>query len=147
MGVAFQSANLEPSLSAQENVMLGWLVGDTSFTRRQARARANMLLDSLGIGELAARLPRQMSGGQKQRVALARALFLEPPLVVADEPTGNLDESTANDVADFIFSIPELFGAAVIVATHDPVVASRATSHVTLSRGVLTVTDAPQVFT
>jgi len=146
VGVAFQSANLEPSLSALENVMLGWLVGDATFSRRQARDRAQMLLDALDVGEMASRLPRQMSGGQKQRVALARALFLEPALVVADEPTGNLDESTANDVADFIFSIPEQFGAAVVVATHDPVVASRASLHLNLARGTLTMTDAPQVF-
>lgn len=137
IGVVFQSYHLDPSLTATENVMLPWFFLSRPGPRRRARQRAEQILDRLEVGELAQRRPNQMSGGQQQRVAIGRALFTEPSLFVADEPTGNLDEDTANNVAETILSLPSRFGTTVAVVTHDRAVANMAGRRLELVRGEL----------
>lgn len=137
IGVVFQSFHLEPTLTAAQNVMLPWTFGAVDSGRRAAERHAEGLLEQLGIGELAQRRPNAMSGGQRQRVAIARALFVEPSLFVADEPTGNLDEETANDVAELIMTLPHHHQTAVAVVTHDTAVADLADRRLTLVRGAL----------
>lgn len=136
-GIVFQAFHLESSLTAIENVMLPWYFGSMDEDRAVARQRAGELLETLGIGHLSRRNPNQTSGGQRQRIAIARALFPQPALFIADEPTGNLDEDTANDVAETIFSLPSSLGTTVIVVTHDKVVAARAGRRVQLAKGRL----------
>jgi ABC-type antimicrobial peptide transport system, ATPase component len=147
VGIVFQSFHLEPSLTAAENVMLPWYFGISAeagrrrMSRRTAYRRAVDILERLGIGALAGRRPNAMSGGQRQRVAIARALFTNPILFVADEPTGNLDEETANDVAATIFGLPATFGTTVVVVTHDAEVAAMADTRLELVRGELVRTS------
>lgn len=137
IGIVFQSYHLENSLTAAENVMLPWFFGGRTESRRDARNRAARILEGLDIGGLADRKPNQMSGGQRQRVAIGRALFPEPALFVADEPTGNLDEDTANNVADTILSLSSRLGTTVVVVTHDTTVAAMATNRLELVKGAL----------
>ena len=136
LGTVFQSFHLDPGFSAAENVLLPWYFG-SSLSRSQASARAHELLDLVGIAELATRRPGQMSGGQRQRVAIARALFNQPLVLVADEPTGNLDEDTAEVVADVLFGLPSETGTAVVVVTHDTAIAARAGAEVHIAQGRL----------
>ncbi|MCU1677615.1 MAG: transporter ATP-binding protein [Frankiales bacterium] len=139
VGIVFQNFHLEPSMSASENVRLPWYFERrSSMSRKLSRQRAAELLDSLSIGELRDRRPNQMSGGQRQRVAIARALFMRPSIFIADEPTGNLDEDTANQVADTIFALPTVHETTVVVVTHDTAVAARADRTMMLSHGRVT---------
>lgn len=134
VGTVFQSFHLDPAFTSMENVLLPWYFG-VSGSRKQARRRASDLLELVGIPELAGRSPGQMSGGQRQRVAIARALFMEPSLLVADEPTGNLDEETAGLVAELLFALPAQTGTAVVVVTHDATIAAQADRRVRLRKG------------
>jgi len=133
--MVFQSFHLETHLTATENTMLSWYTAGLGGGRRAARARATGLLDAVGLGALANRLIAEMSGGERQRVAIARALFTQPRLLIADEPTGNLDEQTAGIIADLLWSLPVLTGAAVVVVTHDAQVAGGADRTVRLANG------------
>jgi predicted ABC-type transport system involved in lysophospholipase L1 biosynthesis ATPase subunit len=135
VGMVFQSFHLETHLTATENTMLGWYTAGLGGARRSARARATGLLDVVGLGALANRLVAEMSGGERQRVAIARALFAQPQLLIADEPTGNLDEQTAGVIADILWSLPGPTGAAVVVVTHDLQVAAGADRTVRLANG------------
>jgi ABC-type lipoprotein export system ATPase subunit len=119
IGIAFQSFHLEVSLSATDNVMLPLLFRSPAVRRTDARARALEVLDQLDIAGLANRRPNEMSGGQRQRVAIARALISEPMLILADEPTGNLDEETANNVVAAMLSCAAQLNSAVVIVTHD----------------------------
>lgn len=138
VGIAFQSPHLDDALTAAENVMLPWALSAgaaSSWSLRAATARVDELLSLLGIADLARRRPRNMSGGQRQRVAVARAMFTSPRLLLADEPTGNLDEESANDVAASLYDLAAHLGTAVVVVTHDRAVADMAQRQVRLSRG------------
>ena len=123
VGVVFQSFNLIPTLTAQENVEAPLYVGPH---RRQAKARARAMLERVGLSDRLGHRPHQLSGGQQQRVAIARALVTEPALVVADEPTGNLDAATSAAVLDLFGQLRHDLGLTVLVVTHDPDVAARA---------------------
>ena len=123
VGVVFQSFNLIPTLTAQENVEAPLYVGPH---RREARARARAMLDRIGLSDRLGHRPHQLSGGQQQRVAIARALVTEPALVVADEPTGNLDAATSAAVLDLFAGLRRDLGLTLLVVTHDPDVAARA---------------------
>ena len=115
VGFVFQSFHLLPELTGLENVLLpARLSGDG----RRAETRARRLISQLGLGEAAGRLPGSLSGGEQQRVAIVRALVNDPSLVLADEPTGNLDEASAADVLALLHSIAD-GGRAVVLATHD----------------------------
>lgn len=136
VGVVFQSFHLDPTATAQDNVCLPWAFGaHPDLSRRDARCRALELLDALGVADLSRRRPDQMSGGQRQRVAIARALFVQPTLLVADEPTGNLDEETASVVTTDLLRQAAEQDVAVVVVTHDNALAELCSRRITLSRG------------
>jgi putative ABC transport system ATP-binding protein len=130
-GFVFQQFNLIPTLTAVENVEAKLApVGGT-------RERALELLDEVGLAERADHLPAHLSGGEQQRVAIARALSVEPRVVLADEPTGNLDTATGGEIIDLLANLAAEHGSTVIVATHDASLASRAPRRVTMRDGKL----------
>ena len=134
VGFVFQRFNLIPYLSAWENVALpGEYAG---IRRRERRARALKLLKSVGLAERASHLPAELSGGEEQRVAIARALFMRPALVLADEPTGNLDTEAGRRVVSLLRGI-NAQGAAVVVVTHNPEVGAIGTRTLYLKDGRL----------
>jgi putative ABC transport system ATP-binding protein len=121
IGFIFQFFNLLPTLSCLENVSLplhlrGW-------PRKKIEARANELLDLVGLNVRKDHLPDELSGGERQRVAIARALSIYPPVLLADEPTGNLDTATGSDILRLIHDLHDRLGATVLVVTHDKAVA------------------------
>lgn len=133
VGVVFQFFQLLPSLTAVENVMLPMDFCDVYHPgERPERARA--LLDMVGVGEQADKLPANLSGGQQQRVAIARSLANDPPLLVADEPTGNLDSRTAWAVID-LFSELTHAGKTILIVTHDKDIARRGSRIITVAEG------------
>jgi putative ABC transport system ATP-binding protein len=134
VGFVFQFFNLVPTLSAVENVELPLLL--VGRGRREARRSANELLSDLAISEKRGAAPGELSGGQQQRVALARALANEPDVVLADEPTGNLDSATARDVLG-LFRKARARGQTVLLVTHDASVASAADRVITLRDGLV----------
>lgn len=138
IGIVFQAFHLDTNLNATENIILPWYFGNPRGSKRKAVQQAKEIMELLEITNLANRKPNSMSGGQRQRVAIARALFNKPALFIADEPTGNLDEETANAVADLIFALPKELGTTVVVVTHDTEISKRADSFVQLSQGKLT---------
>jgi ABC-type lipoprotein export system ATPase subunit len=121
--VIFQGPSLLPPLTVLENVALPLILAGA--TDDDARARAHAALERLGVAELAAKLPEEISGGQAQRAAIARALTGEPRLLLADEPTGQLDRATGAAVVDALLDASAHSGAALVVATHDSAVADR----------------------
>lgn len=136
VGTVFQSFHLDPAFTAEGNVLLPWYFS-AAVPAGRARAKARYLLDIMQIAELADRYPGQMSGGQRQRVAIARALYAEPALLIADEPTGNLDEDTAGVISDVLYSLPERVSSAVIVVTHDATIAAKARTSISMTHGEL----------
>jgi ABC-type lipoprotein export system ATPase subunit len=124
MGLIFQLHNLLPSLTAVENVEVPMF--GTSRSRHERRARALELLSLVGLGGRARNRPAELSGGERQRVAIARALANDPPVLLADEPTGSLDSDAGRRVLDLIADIRRRRGITVVMVTHDPVIASRA---------------------
>jgi ABC-type lipoprotein export system ATPase subunit len=123
IGMVFQGPSLLPSLDVTENVALPMLF--TGQAHDTAMRHAAAALDLVGISELAAKLPDELSGGQAQRVAIARVLAARPALILADEPTGQLDHHHADGVITVLLDTANSIGAAVIIATHDPAVATR----------------------
>lgn len=134
VGVVFQSFHLDPTATALENVLLpSYFRPD--IPRRTARRTAMDKLDLVGVADLARRRPGEMSGGQRQRIAVARALLTDPRLLIADEPTGNLDEETAQQVAEEIFQLAPRLGTTVVVVTHDSDIAAQADAQVAIVGG------------
>jgi putative ABC transport system ATP-binding protein/lipoprotein-releasing system ATP-binding protein len=123
IAVVFQGPSLLPALSVVENVALPLVLDGEADS--DAALRAGAALEALGLGELADKLPEEISGGQAQRVAVARALIGSPRLILADEPTGQLDRANAVAVVDVLLHAAEHAGAGIVVATHDPLVAGR----------------------
>jgi putative ABC transport system ATP-binding protein len=123
VGMVFQGPSLLPPLDVTENVALPLLLAGQED--KQARARAEAALDEAGLGDLAARLPEELSGGQAQRVAVARALATAPRLILADEPTGQLDSAHAAAVGTLLLEAAARIGAALVLTTHDEALASR----------------------
>ncbi|MDZ7670621.1 MAG: ABC transporter ATP-binding protein [Gammaproteobacteria bacterium] len=135
LGFVFQDYNLIPVLSARENVeFILQLQGVAGSERRQ---RAMTMLQALGISELAGRRPGELSGGQQQRVAIARALVTEPVLLLADEPSANLDTATTEDLLDLLRQLNLERGVTIVTATHDPLVMSYARRRVQLKDGAI----------
>jgi putative ABC transport system ATP-binding protein len=135
MGFVFQFFNLLPVLSAVENVELPLLVAGVK--PGEARRRAHDALAQLGLGDLVHKRPAEMSGGQQQRVTIARALVNEPAIVWADEPTGNLDSETANEVMEVLCRLNREQSQTFVLVTHDPAVARRADRIVRMRDGLI----------
>jgi putative ABC transport system ATP-binding protein len=136
IGFIFQSYNLLPVLTALENAEYVLMLQGVPAPVRRERVRA--LLAEVGLGGLEHRFPRELSGGQQQRVAIARAIVTQPALVLADEPTANVDSATAQALLDLMLRINEHKGVTFLFSTHDPSVMSRARRLVTLKDGELT---------
>lgn len=131
IGIVLQAFHLLPTMTAQENVATPLeLAGEPD-----AWARAAAELESVGLGHRLSHYPAQLSGGEQQRVAVARAMAPRPPLIFADEPTGNLDTATGEQIADLLFARRAETGATLIVITHDPALADRCERIVTLADG------------
>lgn len=136
VGFVFQTFNLIPVLTAFENVELPLLL--TRLNGRERRKQVNLALELVGLSDRARHLPRQLSGGQEQRAAIARALVTDPSLMVADEPTGNLDASSAQEVLTILQSLSKTVGKTVIMVTHDPKAAAFGSRAIHLEKGELT---------
>ncbi|NGP59207.1 ABC transporter ATP-binding protein [Paenibacillus thiaminolyticus] len=136
IGFVFQSYNLISTMTALENVMLP-MMSTKGKNRRQMQQRARELLDLVGMKERMHHLPTRLSGGQQQRVAIARALANDPLVVIADEPTGNLDRKTGELILDLIFSLRDRLHMTFILATHDSHVASMSDRVIHLSDGMI----------
>jgi lipoprotein-releasing system ATP-binding protein len=141
LGFVYQFHHLLPDFDARENVVMPQMILGTS--RSEAEARADSLLTSLGLGGRLTHRPSQLSGGEQQRVAVARALANRPALVLADEPTGNLDEATAGSVLDQFLELVRGEGSAALVATHNERLAARMDRVVRLKDGLLHEGNGP----
>jgi predicted ABC-type transport system involved in lysophospholipase L1 biosynthesis ATPase subunit len=118
IGFVFQSYHLLPEMDVTENVMLPAMTGVLKLTREQMRQRSLELLERVGLADRATHMPVELSGGEQQRVALARALMNRPALVLADEPTGNLDSRTGAQVMELLFELSRTNGSALVMVTH-----------------------------
>ncbi|MFD5011378.1 ABC transporter ATP-binding protein [Streptomyces chartreusis] len=139
IGFVFQSFNLIPTLTAQENVETALV--PLGIKAKQRRERAAEALKSVGLGERLTHLPSEMSGGQQQRVAIARALVKEPKVLLADEPTGNLDESMRDEIMDVLERMWKELGLTFIMVTHDSAIAKKAPRLATIRKGRISVKE------
>jgi putative ABC transport system ATP-binding protein len=137
IGFVFQSFNLVPTLSAAENVEAALIPLGTGHRERRRKVAA--ALDSVGLTDRAAHLPSELSGGQKQRVAIARALAKHPKVLLADEPTGNLDEDTRDDIVTLLESLWRELDLTLVMITHDSALARRAQRTGVMAKGRLTI--------
>ena len=135
IGFVFQSYQLIPTLTALENVLLPHELN--SDAKENGIARARELLSSVGLGDRMGHYPVQLSGGEQQRVALARAFILRPPIVLADEPTGNLDTKNGAHVLDLLLNLNRVEGTTLVLVTHDPMLANHAGRRIVLSDGLI----------
>ena len=135
IGFIFQFYNLMPVLTAVENVELPLLL--RNMTRRERKEHATLALELVGLSDRLRHFPRELSGGQQQRVAIARAIVSDPTLIVADEPTGDLDKESADEVLDLLDNLNGEFNKTIVMVTHDPRAANRARVIRHLDKGVL----------
>ena len=135
IGFVFQFHHLLPEFTALENVMIPGLI--QGRPKREMEKRASALLEEVGLLSRATHRPGELSGGEQQRVAVARALALDPKLVLADEPTGNLDTATSDAIHDLFFQINREHGTTIIVVTHNPTFAERMPRVVRMKDGVV----------
>ncbi len=138
IGIVFQSFHLIPTMTALENVAAPLELAGAC----DATARATAELEQVGLGDRLSHYPAQLSGGEQQRVALARALCPRPSLLIADEPTGNLDETTGNTIVDLIFDLPARRGATLALVTHDAALAARCDRVIHMRSGKVEETPA-----
>jgi putative ABC transport system ATP-binding protein len=135
IGFVFQLYNLLPVLTAEKNVELPLLL--TSLSKAERRKRAGIALKVVGLTERAKHYPRQLSGGQEQRVGIARAIVTDPTLLLCDEPTGDLDRKAGDEILDLLQTLNRDHGKTIVMVTHDPHAAERATRVLHLEKGVL----------
>jgi len=140
MGIVFQSFHLIPSLTALDNVGLALEIASPEMSQAQVREEATAALDAVGLIDRLDHRPTALSGGEQQRVGLARAMVANPPLLLADEPTGNLDQKTGAMVVELMFKLARERGTAVVLITHDAALAARADRMVTMTQGELVET-------
>lgn len=131
VGFVFQFFHLVPSLTALENILVPMEIAG----RRDARRRAQALLDEVGLHDRGHHYPSQLSGGEQQRIAIARAMANDPPLILADEPTGNLDTTNGRLILDLLLQVRRTRGATLVLVTHDPSVAAIANAQLILRDG------------
>ncbi len=136
IGFIFQNYNLIPTLTAAENVECGLVPLDLDKAARHTAVAE--VLASVGLADRSDHLPSQLSGGQQQRVAIARALVKKPRVILADEPTGNLDEETRDEIAELIEQVGDAHGLTLITVTHDSVLAQRSPRRLTIKKGIVT---------
>jgi putative ABC transport system ATP-binding protein len=141
IGFIFQTFNLIPTLSAAENVEAALIPAGAGHSGRRARVAA--ALDQVGLADRAAHLPTELSGGQQQRVAIARALVKDPKVLLADEPTGNLDTDTRDDIIALLEKLWREHGLTLVLVTHDTLIARRAQRVGIMHNGHLTLSDQP----
>jgi putative ABC transport system ATP-binding protein len=141
VGFIFQFYNLMPVLTAYENVELPLLL--TNLTRKQRKAHVEACLAMVRLADRMDHYPNELSGGQQQRVAIARALVTDPTLIVADEPTGDLDRATGEEVLKLMDELHRDLGKTIVMVTHDPKAASRASRMIHLEKGVLVDDPGP----
>jgi putative ABC transport system ATP-binding protein len=141
IGVVFQSFHLIPTMTALENVAMPLELQGVS----DAFARAGQELAGVGLAARAAHYPAQLSGGEQQRVALARAIAADPAILVADEPTGNLDDATGTAIIDLIFDLQRARGTTLVLVTHDPALAARCDRVVRMRSGRIEPTEADTI--
>jgi putative ABC transport system ATP-binding protein len=142
IGFVFQSYQLLPTLTAEENVLLPYELAGGDVSAGIARARS--LFESVGLGDRLDHYPVQLSGGEQQRVALARAFMVKPPILMADEPTGNLDSVNGAHVLDLLLMLNQREGTTLILVTHDQALASRADRIVTMRDGLIVADEVRQ---
>ncbi|HPF45694.1 MAG: ABC transporter ATP-binding protein [Alphaproteobacteria bacterium] len=135
IGFVYQFHNLLPEFTALENVIIPQLIAGSS--KKDAMTRAIELLEKMGLGQRLEHRPSELSGGEQQRVAIARGLANRPRLILADEPTGNLDEKTGNDVMDVLLKLSKEEGVSALIATHNNALAKRMDRTVILKEGVI----------
>lgn len=135
IGFVFQNFHLLNDLNAVENVVLPQLYG--GITDKQARKKAHELLDVVGLGNRLLHHPHQLSGGQRQRMAIARALAMDPPILLADEPTGNLDSENANKIMDLFRMINQIKQTTLIIVTHEREIAQKAQRCIIMNDGCI----------
>jgi putative ABC transport system ATP-binding protein len=136
MGFVFQFYNLLPVLSAVENVEMPLLLNGHRLSAREARRQAQEALESVGLAGQASQLPGELSGGQRQRVTIARALVNKPAIVWADEPTGDLDSRTAQDILDLMRKLNRENGQTFVIVTHDPEIGEQSDRIITIRDGL-----------
>ncbi|MGI4828038.1 MAG: ABC transporter ATP-binding protein [Janthinobacterium lividum] len=137
IGFVFQSYQLIPTLTALENVLLPYELNEVAEDRKTGLERARALLDSVGLQTRGDHYPVQLSGGEQQRVALARAFILRPPIVLADEPTGNLDSANGRHILDLLLRLNQAEGTTLVLVTHDPALAAHAGRRIVLRDGLV----------
>jgi putative ABC transport system ATP-binding protein len=135
IGFVFQLYNLLPVLTAERNVDLPLLL--TNLSRAERRKRVGIALKVVGLTDRAKHYPRQLSGGQEQRVGIARAIVTDPTLLLCDEPTGDLDRKSGDEILDLLQALNQQHGKTIVMVTHDPRAAERATRTLHLDKGVL----------
>ncbi|MEZ5416441.1 MAG: ABC transporter ATP-binding protein [Vicinamibacterales bacterium] len=135
IGFVFQLYNLLPVLTAEKNVDLPLLL--TNLSKAERKKRVAIALNVVGLAERARHYPRQLSGGQEQRVGIARAIVTDPTLLLADEPTGDLDRKSGDEILDLLAALNQKHGKTIVMVTHDPRAAERARRTIHLEKGVL----------
>lgn len=138
LGILFQNFHLVPSMTALENVALSLEIADAGMPWQTISDRATAALNEVGLGDRLTHLPSALSGGEQQRVGLARAMVTEPRLLLADEPTGNLDQSTGARIIELMFGLARTKGTAILLITHDPTLAAKADRQLLMNQGRLT---------
>jgi len=144
VGFVFQSYQLVPTLTALENVLLPYELNADDSNGNNGLQRARELLASVGLSDRLDHYPVQLSGGEQQRVALARAFILRPPIVLADEPTGNLDTTNGAHVLELLLHLNRTLGTTLVLVTHDPMLAGYADRRIVLRDGIVTSDELQQ---